>query len=252
MDESAKLAPVGDDLENPPVVSPQPEDKMPPVPKIAWGDADMLELSRDTTWFISHDFEGHELGDYFDARRHIPILYSLALNCCWGEPRLPAPVRPPMALEIGVRHGVTTMAILTAMREANGLLTSVEIDPYAAEATRRRVEAAGLLPWWDLKVMDCREYAKQARPYFDFAWIDGDHSEEMARHDATVFGALVRPNGILALHDFFGWPDPDGNYPGLPERTGVTAVVEELKASPQWEVITLSWSFGCTICRKVG
>ena len=239
-----------DDLTDPVVAAPQPEDKMPPVPKREWTDGDLLNLSRSTNWFISHDYEGHELGDYFDARRHIPILYSLAVNVNWGESRLVRPKAPPYVLEVGVRHGVTTMALLHAMREANGVLTSVEIDQYCDEATLRRIEAAGLLDWWDLKVMDCREYAKQARPYFDMVWIDGDHSEEIARHDIETFGALVRRNGIMAMHDAFGWPDPDLEYGNLPPTTGVTPVVEGLDRR-KWEVVTLPWSFGLSICRRI-
>jgi predicted O-methyltransferase YrrM len=35
----------------------------------------------------------------------------------------------------------------------------------------------------------------------DFVFIDGDHSYETARSDYERFGALVRPGGLIALHD---------------------------------------------------
>lgn len=35
----------------------------------------------------------------------------------------------------------------------------------------------------------------------DAVFIDGDHSYTAARHDFEVYGALVRPGGIVMLHD---------------------------------------------------
>jgi predicted O-methyltransferase YrrM len=35
----------------------------------------------------------------------------------------------------------------------------------------------------------------------DVLWIDGDHSYEGVRQDVRMYGDLVRPGGIIALHD---------------------------------------------------
>jgi predicted O-methyltransferase YrrM len=44
----------------------------------------------------------------------------------------------------------------------------------------------------------------------DFLFIDGDHSYETARSDYERFGALVRPGGLIALHDII----EDRHVPG--------------------------------------
>ena len=43
MDETVKGSTTGDDLENRPVASPQPEDLMPAVPRREWTDADLYK-----------------------------------------------------------------------------------------------------------------------------------------------------------------------------------------------------------------
>jgi len=52
----------------------------------------------------------------------------------------------------------------------------------------------------------------------DFLFIDGDHSYEGVRSDFETYRSLMRPGGIIALHDI-ATPDPDrplanGNNPG--------------------------------------
>jgi predicted O-methyltransferase YrrM len=52
----------------------------------------------------------------------------------------------------------------------------------------------------------------------DFLFIDGDHSYEGVRSDFETYKSLMRPGGIIALHDIVA-PDPDrpplkGNHSG--------------------------------------
>lgn len=42
--------------------------------------------------------------------------------------------------------------------------------------------------------------ATSLQPY-DFIFIDGDHTEEGVRSDYMEYGKLVRPGGIIAIHD---------------------------------------------------
>lgn len=44
----------------------------------------------------------------------------------------------------------------------------------------------------------------------DFAFIDGDHTEQGVRQDLAMYGHLVRPGGLIAFHDILPRPDhPD-------------------------------------------
>lgn len=42
---------------------------------------------------------------------------------------------------------------------------------------------------------------------FDFAFIDGDHTYEGVKQDFEMYGALVRPGGLVAFHDILPRPD---------------------------------------------
>jgi predicted O-methyltransferase YrrM len=52
----------------------------------------------------------------------------------------------------------------------------------------------------------------------DFLFIDGDHSYEGVRSDFETYTSLVRPGGIIAMHDIApphpDWPLTNGNDPG--------------------------------------
>lgn len=220
-------------------------------PPRSWSDADLFALTRDTSQFITHDIQGNRLGDYFDARQHVLPLYTIARNICWPDPTKSAPDRPPLVLEIGVRHGVTTMGLLHAMRETGGKLISLDIDPDTSEATRQRIESVGLDRWWELHVIHSGEFAEQCPTPLDFVWIDGDHRYEGVKMDVELYAPKVRVGGMMAFHDYFS--DPACALPPLegPYRSEVSIAVEELRASGQWEVFTYPWSFGLTVARKL-
>lgn len=55
----------------------------------------------------------------------------------------------------------------------------------------------------------------------DFLWIDGDHSESGVREDFALYAPLVRPGGLIALHDIH----PNPAFP----RIQVHHLWEELK-----------------------
>jgi predicted O-methyltransferase YrrM len=62
----------------------------------------------------------------------------------------------------------------------------------------------------------------------DFLFIDGDHTYTGARADVDTYAPLVRPNGLIALHDICVHPRPEATPRGLPE---VGRLWAELKAS---------------------
>jgi predicted O-methyltransferase YrrM len=48
---------------------------------------------------------------------------------------------------------------------------------------------------------DVLERVRRAAPEFDVAFIDGDHSYEGVKADYETYAPLVRPGGLVALHD---------------------------------------------------
>jgi SAM-dependent methyltransferase len=74
------------------------------------------------------------------------------------------------------------------------------------------------------------ELAKLPDHYFDWIYIDGDHSLEGVRRDADVAVRKVKPDGILVFNDYTVW--------SVLEFTdyGIVPVVNELLAGGEWEM----------------
>lgn len=218
-----------------------------------WGDAALMALSRDTRAWITEGPDG-PVGDWTDSRVHALLLYYLARNINAPDPRVVFPLQqPPRVLEIGVRHGVTTLALLHAMAETGGTLHSVEIDEQWAKAATKEVERAGLQAQWRLNVCSSDAFAASYSDSveFDLIWIDGDHGLEQVTKDVDNFAPMVRRGGILALHDYYSqpWPCDPPVCPPFPSYASVP--VEKLRASGEWEVFVVPFSYGVALCRKL-
>ncbi|HYM11516.1 MAG TPA: class I SAM-dependent methyltransferase [Bryobacterales bacterium] len=70
----------------------------------------------------------------------------------------------------------------------------------------------------------------------DFLFIDADHTYEGVRQDFRTYSALVRPGGVIALHDIV----PDTRHPAC----GVDRFWSEVKgdAAYRWEEYVEDWS----------
>ncbi len=90
--------------------------------------------------------------------------------------------------------------------EYDRLLTSVDPEP--------RPEAAALLEEAGLRhlveFVNVRSDDYQATRRFDLVFIDGDHTEAQTIRDFERFAPSVRKNGLIVIHDFFGYYLPDG------------------------------------------
>ena len=218
-------------------------DVIEPTPKLehfgplaGWSDARLLEVSRDTRAWFTHDKEGHVIGDWEDTRCHLPILYAIARSVSWPYPTHKLPLQfPPRMMEIGVRHGVATLALLQACKETNGRLTSLEISEEFATVALERVEAAGLSEYWTLSLTNSNDYTSGP---LDLLWIDGDHSYEQCKRDVENHAPKVRPGGYVLMHDAWNVLEP-----------GVPVVIDEMRATGRYEMCVLEFSYGLAICR---
>jgi predicted O-methyltransferase YrrM len=104
-------------------------------------------------------------------------------------------------VELGVRSGVSTLALLEAATRAGGRVVSVDVEP-CVEA-RRRVAAAGLDTGWrfiqmsDLDVPD----SDLPRP-IDLLFVDTTHLYEHTLAELDKYSPHLRPGSWVALHDY--------------------------------------------------
>lgn len=73
-----------------------------------------------------------------------------------------------------------------------------------------------------------------AEGYFDWIYIDGDHSYEGARRDAAVASTKVRHGGYLAFNDFAHMDPYLGAY-------GVHRAVSEFAARQRWKFMWFAY-----------
>jgi predicted O-methyltransferase YrrM len=109
-------------------------------------------------------------------------------------------LRPKRILEIGSRRGTSTLLLGDIARRAGGRLQCIEPNPKrewaenvgAFDLTDTVEMIVGRSPWVDL--------GRIARP-LDLLYIDGDHSTRAAMLDYYYWSPMVRPGGLIAVHD---------------------------------------------------
>jgi hypothetical protein len=115
--------------------------------------------------------------------------------------------RPKNVLEIGMAHGISTLAILTALRDLTaGCLTSIdpaEVDDWQG-AGLELVRMAGLTQWHrHIAEPDYFALPSLLRQGYecDFAYIDGMHSFEYTFLDVFYIDRLIARDGIIGFND---------------------------------------------------
>jgi predicted O-methyltransferase YrrM len=155
---------------------------------------------------------------------------------------------PSHVLEIGTARG-GTLYLLSRVADPHARLASIDLPGgefgggYGDEWTSLLRE----LPRERQRVKLIRANSHDAgtlqevRSWFgddplDFLLIDGDHRYEGVRTDFETYGPLVRPGGLIALHDI---------VPGAPDLVGgVPRFWEEVKRSHACEEIVRDWDQG--------
>jgi caffeoyl-CoA O-methyltransferase len=116
------------------------------------------------------------------------------------------------AVEIGTLGGYSGTLIARALAP-EGRLTTIEIDPRTAQIARETFEQAGVADKVELLVGDAREVLPgiTSRGPFDFLFIDAGTDS----YDEFLSWGLanIRPGGVIAAHNAFGYgglfgPDP--------------------------------------------
>jgi predicted O-methyltransferase YrrM len=115
-------------------------------------------------------------------------------------------LRPRRICEIGTSAGGTLYA-LTRIAESDAVIVSVDLTiPLATRSARARLARPGqrvVSLEGDSHDEATRAAVEEAagRQPIDVLFIDGDHSYDGVRADFELYSSLVRPGGIIGLHD---------------------------------------------------
>jgi hypothetical protein len=144
--------------------------------------------------------------------------------------------RDAVAAEIGVSRGKFTAAIMTANRPRKLHLIDVWASDRYNQTLRQGVEqtyaaeiAAGSVeinPGYSTEVGRTFPDA-----YFDWIYLDTDHSYPTTRDELAIFESKMKPGGIIAGHDYVM-----GNWRSS-LKFGVIEAVHEFCLARNWELL---------------
>lgn len=113
------------------------------------------------------------------------------------------------AIEIGTRRGHSTIWIASAIRD-NGGEFLVCIDPFGGpgagggndkEYTVQKLAQLELDNVLIVEELSSQALGRFPDSSFDFIYIDGDHSYDGVKNDLTHSLRILKPGGIVVLHD---------------------------------------------------
>lgn len=126
-----------------------------------------------------------------DIRDQMPVLYAWARHA-------------QKVIELGVRSGGSTCALLAALEKSGGELWSADINVPQVPLWWHE------LPFWHLYVGDDTDPAvvQFCPDNVDLLFIDTSHYYDHTVAELNLYVPKVRPGGTVLLHDTGpGWPD---------------------------------------------
>ena len=144
--------------------------------------------------------------------------------------------RDAVAAEIGVSRGKFTAEIMAANRPRKLHLVDVWASERYTDALRQRVEQTYAAEIAADSVEINRGYSIEVGrtfpdAYFDWIYIDTDHSYPTTRDELAVYESKMKPGGIIAGHDYVM-----GNWRGS-LKFGVIEAVHEFCLARSWELL---------------
>jgi len=127
-----------------------------------------------------------------DINQHLTTLYLLAVE-----------FNAKNILELGVRGGESTIALLQAAKEIGGTVHSIDIDP--CPTAKEKVREYRFDSYWTFILGDDRT-VEWSHP-INLLFIDTTHEYEHTLQELRKYEPFVVRGGIIILHDTVTFPD---------------------------------------------
>jgi predicted O-methyltransferase YrrM len=175
-----------------------------------------------------------------DFSQHALTLFSLILS-----------LKPKKILELGVRNGSSTKAILKACSLIDSKLTSIDLE------MPRFICPHDLIKHWNFIQSDSIKYLQTNLLDFDFYYIDDWHGSDHVYQELNYIKNKISLRTVVVLHDLMhSFSDPQYNLKFYPPKNefegqgpygGVKKFIEE---NTNFEFSTIPTNHGLTILRK--
>jgi len=139
-------------------------------------------------------------------------------------------------LELGVRGGNSTLALLAGIDEIGGSVLSVDLDP--CERARERIAKHGLLGYWIFFQSDALAFRIETCPYYRLIFVDLDHGYDETMAVLETYAPLVQTGGFFVFHDTVSYPELE------------LALGEFIATHDDWRFYHWLNCSGLTICRR--
>ena len=153
-------------------------------------------------------------------------------------------IKPKSILEIGVRSGISTLAICEAIIDGELI---VDYNCCEINERCRQVQTRTKAPL-TFHIMSSDQLAEKWNKKIDLLFIDGCHEYSQVKKDYLNFGKFVNPNGFIFFHDTY---PPSTKYITPSYCWDAYKILGDLKKDSTIEFITFPYSFGLTVCRKL-
>lgn len=144
------------------------------------------------------------LNHWSDVQTHLPTLFEAARG---------------NVLELGVRAGVSTAALLAGVEAHGGHVWSVDRDDCSPVFAGH--------PQWTFVQADSLDDL-DVPGELDLLFVDTEHTEERTIAELWTWGPLVAPGGVILLHD----TDDGSTYPGV--RNAIEAYCKDTGLTPEY------------------
>ena len=143
-----------------------------------------------------------------DINEHLMFIYKVA-----------AETDARKIVELGVRGGNSTCALVIAASQTGGFVTSVDHgrgaeysgEPPTWDALNQTAsmitEELDLAGYWSLVIKDDLEFAREYDDEIDVLMIDTGHSYDQTRRELKAWGEKVVTGGYIIIHDTMSYPE---------------------------------------------
>lgn len=174
---------------------------------------------------------GYVYSDKGDMKAHEFFLYSLVRG-----------IRPRTLLEIGVRTGISTMAMTQAIADGG-----IHCDYHVCDIDNTCTRLSLPIPV-GFHIMTSNDLAQKWTLPLDLLMIDGCHEYTQVYLDFTHFITFMNPGSFILFHDTN--PAERDKHPGA--CWDAYRILEDLKKlKDSLEFVTLPYSYGLTIVRVI-